>query len=126
MSERDPITKQRSEWYDVTDHAVFRPVLDGLQDSGSVEITIAIRRVHDGLLEAFRSTDNGKLHLSICWKPQSEMQARRGKVRYPTWDEIADARDVLLPEDKEFVMFLPKAEEYVAVHATTFHLHEHP
>jgi len=46
--------------------------------------------------------------------------------RYPTWDEIADARDQLLPVDVGFVMHLPARGEYVAVHPTTFHLHEHP
>ena len=52
------------------------------------------------------------------------MQARRLRGRYPTWDEIADARDELLPGDVEFVMYLPRSGEYVAVHDSTFHLHE--
>jgi hypothetical protein len=40
--------------------------------------------------------------------------------------EIADARDVFLPADVACVMHLPRSAEYVALHDTTFHLHEHP
>jgi hypothetical protein len=47
-------------------------------------------------------------------------------TRYPRWDEIAHARDELLPADIDFVMWLPRAGDYVALHDTTFHLHEHP
>jgi hypothetical protein len=45
--------------------------------------------------------------------------------RYPTWDELADARYTLLPDDIDVVMHLPPPSEYVAVHDTTFHLHEY-
>jgi hypothetical protein len=37
-----------------------------------------------------------------------------------------DARDEFLPAAAAFVMHLPTLDEYVAVHDTTFHLHEHP
>ncbi len=46
--------------------------------------------------------------------------------RYPRWDEIMHARDHLLPSDVGFVMHLPADGEYVALHPTTFHLHQHP
>jgi len=119
--ERQPITKTRSDW-----HELDRPdVIEALEAGGSAAIAIFLRRVHDGNLRAIRSIDKGRWHLSISWGPQSEKQARKGNVRYPTWDEIADARDKLLPADVEFAMYLPRAGEYVAFHDTTFHLHEH-
>jgi hypothetical protein len=117
--ERAPITRQQSEWFEIDgDGWLALP-------PGSGEVAAFGRRVHDGLLRAIRARERGLLHLSISWAPHSEMQARRGRLRYPSWDEIADARDQLLPPDVEFVMLLPKRGEYVAVHATTFHLHEH-
>ena len=120
---RAPITKQRSEWRDITD--LSAATIWAAEAGGSVDVRVFVRLVGDGYLHAIRSTDAGKLHLSVSWAPQSERQARRGSLRYPRWDEIADARDVLLPDDREFIMVLPRSSEYVALHATTFHLHEH-
>jgi hypothetical protein len=119
---RAPITKQRSEWRDITDMAANAIAVT--EASGATDVQVFVRLVGDGLLHAIRSVDAGKLHLSVSWAPQSERQARRGSVRYPTWDELADARDVLLPDHLAFGMILPKRAEYVAVHPTTFHLHE--
>ncbi len=53
------------------------------------------------------------LHLSISCED-----------RYPTWDEIAEARYKLMPKDSDVVMHLPPESEYVNVHENTFHLHE--
>lgn len=44
--------------------------------------------------------------------------------RYPTWDEIRDARYALLPDDVTMAMLLPPRAEYVNVHPNCFHLHE--
>jgi hypothetical protein len=46
--------------------------------------------------------------------------------RYPTWDEVAEARERYLPDELTFAMILPPRSEYVNLHATTFHLHEVP
>lgn len=46
--------------------------------------------------------------------------------RYPTWDEIAEARYALLPKYRDFVMHLPPPAEYVNIQEFTFHLFEHP
>jgi hypothetical protein len=46
------------------------------------------------------------------------------KSRYPTWDEIHDARYALLPNDITVAMILPPKEEYVNLHPNCFHLHE--
>jgi hypothetical protein len=46
--------------------------------------------------------------------------------RYPTWDEIKDARYTLLPMGLTFAMLLPPMNEYVNVHQNCFHLWELP
>jgi hypothetical protein len=44
--------------------------------------------------------------------------------RYPTWDEIKDARYSLAPDDVYMAMILPPSAEYVNVHTNCFHLHQ--
>jgi hypothetical protein len=77
------------------------------------------RDVEDGFLEVFLSIDDGDWHMSICHKT---MANRPG--RYPTWDEIKDARYLFCPADKTMCMMLPPKDEYVNIHETTFHLWE--
>jgi len=48
------------------------------------------------------------------------------KTRYPTWDEIRDARYALMPDDITMAMLLPPKSEYVNLHPNCFHLHEIP
>jgi len=98
---RSPITRQRSKW------------------TGSDEIYE--RRVSDGRLLAIVCEEPLGWHMSISHTGND------GKLRrYPTWDEIAGARDELLPAEYGFVMHLPPAGEYVALHETCFHLHQFP
>lgn len=80
-----------------------------------------IRSTRDGQLRAIVAEEPMGWHLSISFVDDCSRPSR-----YPTWDEIAHARYELLPGDVDFVMHLPPLGEYVAVHATTFHLHEHP
>jgi len=113
-TERRPITRQRSGWEDVTAGRLTEELLPW-------PARWHRRRVSDGILLAC-AADEPRIgwHLSISFRDH------RGRhSRYPTWDEIADARDTLLPADLTFVMFLPRAGEYLAVHDTTFHLHQH-
>jgi len=42
--------------------------------------------------------------------------------RYPTWDEIADARYELTPAEVTMAMLLPPPEHYVNANAHCFHL----
>jgi hypothetical protein len=42
--------------------------------------------------------------------------------RYPTWDEIADARYELIPDDVTMALLLPPKGEYVDAHNHCFHL----
>jgi hypothetical protein len=116
---RKPITRPRSSWREVTEE--IQPAT-GLDLPSMVDPHMWVRPVSDGVLRALRTVDNGLLHLSVSWQPHGPRQA----LRYPTWDELADARDALLPAELEFHMILPRASEYVAVHDTTFHLHEFP
>ncbi len=44
--------------------------------------------------------------------------------RYPTWDELAEARYQLLPDDVTMVVVLPPSDQYVNAHPNCFHLHE--
>jgi hypothetical protein len=44
--------------------------------------------------------------------------------RYPSWDEIKEARYALLPDDCTMAMLLPPKSEYVNLHPNCFHLHE--
>jgi len=107
---RKPLSKQRSPWHPI----------DSMQ-IGGYRAVVHARNVSDGQLRAIVAEEPMGWHLSISFINQKGEPSR-----YPTWDEIAHARDEMLPADIEFVMFLPKAGEYVAVHDSTFHLHEHP
>lgn len=111
--DRDPITKQRSEW---------QPWATGVMTAELIGVPTAtwIRNVHDGYLRAFVAEEPLGWHLSISF-----VDKRQEPTRYPTWDEIAHARELLLPSNIDFVLHLPSTN-YVAVHKTTFHLHEHP
>jgi hypothetical protein len=42
--------------------------------------------------------------------------------RYPTWDEIKEARYRLCPANINMAMFLPPKSEYVNIHENCFHL----
>lgn len=107
---RDPLTTSRSEWHPV-DVDVPPPFLRSAWE----------RRVGDGTLRVLISDEPEGLHLSISHRSAS---TRRPAPRYPRWDEIAEARETFLPDEASFIMRLPPMADYVALHATTFHLHE--
>lgn len=44
--------------------------------------------------------------------------------RYPTWDEIKEARYLLVPDEVTMAMLLPPKAEYVNVSENCFHLWE--
>jgi hypothetical protein len=110
--ERDPITRQRSAWRPMPPIAM-----------GGIYGECHRRQVGDGHLDLVVAKEPTGWHLSI-----SHLREKRNgvieHVRYPRWDEIAEARDAFLPADRTFVMVLPREGEYLAVHPTTFHLHE--
>jgi hypothetical protein len=110
MSGPHPIDPQRSPWRRK----------GSLQVEGVV-LAVYVRRVDDGVLAAMVGEEPNGWHASVSFRdPDGALS------RYPTWDELAHARYELLPGHLDFVMHLPPVDEYVAVHPTTFHLHEHP
>jgi hypothetical protein len=108
--ERAPITRQRSPWLEAEPLTI-----------NDVRTRTFRREVNDGALWALVAEEPQGWHLSISFRDRRDQL-----TRYPRWDEIAHARDELLPADIDFVMWLPRAGDYVALHDTTFHLHEHP
>jgi hypothetical protein len=81
------------------------------------------REVRDGHLSVFAGPEPDRFHLSISHRTSD---GRAAPGRYPTWDEIHDARYRFCPLDKTMAMLLPPQDEYVNLHATTFHLWEVP
>lgn len=113
---RQPITRVRSPWTE--DPARY------VEIGEKYPARFFYRNVSDGVLWAIVAIEPGLgWHLSISFR---DHKGRLG--RYPNWDEIAHAREVLLPEELGFVMHLPPltTDEYVALHLTTMHLHQHP
>lgn len=117
MSGSKPMSRQRSAWVEMT------PVPAGtMRIAGQVAARWFARSVGDGTLRACVAIED-----PIGWHMSISFVDRRGEpTRYPRWDEITHAREQLLPHDLGFVMHLPPLEEYVALHDTTFHLHQHP
>jgi hypothetical protein len=81
------------------------------------------REVRDGHLSVFAGVEDGEFHMSISHRTSD---GRKAPGRYPTWDEIHDARYRFCPLDKTMAMLLPPQGEYVNLHPTTFHLWEIP
>jgi hypothetical protein len=76
------------------------------------------------VLSAFTA---GKIKIMVGWHSVTGWHMSISHPdRYPTWDEIANARYKLLPADSEFAMMLPPPSEYVNLHNFCFHLHETP
>ena len=79
------------------------------------------RDVADGHLSVFVAREDGMWHLSISHRLNDLTPGR-----YPTWDEIAEARYRFIPDQVTMAMLLPPREEYVNIHPTTFHLWQLP
>ena len=119
-----PLTRQRSPWIEIdTDRR--KTAIDRLFEDLGLKVKLFRRAVSDGQLYAIlgREPDVG-LHLSVSWHPPDGVRINARAKRYPSWDELMHARWELLPHDVPFVMHFPTPEEYLAVHDTTFHLHE--
>jgi hypothetical protein len=56
---------------------------------------------------------SGEYHLSISHP-----------TRYPTWDEIAEARYKLIPDECTMGLLLPARGRYVNIHHNCFHLYQ--
>lgn len=67
----------------------------------------------DGDLRCIVGKEGGRWHLSMSHRS-----------RYPSWDEMADARYRFIPNRAQMAMLAPPREEFVNVHDTTLHLWE--
>lgn len=119
---RKPMTKARSKWEPCGGSAAEVVAQCIRAMTGDARYCAAWqRRVGDGTLTVIVSQGPMGWHLSI------DFTDHRGRLsRYPRWDEIADARYEFVPEEVAMCMVLPRPEDYVAMHDTTFQLHEHP
>lgn len=66
-----------------------------------------------GPVRAIVSTDEGRWHLSVSCAD-----------RLPTWDELGDARDALLPADVWLCMPHPPRDYWMNIHPHCMHLYE--
>ena len=74
-----------------------------------------------GLNHAFRSQTGLAVLISI--EPTGPHLSISHPDRYPTWDEIADAKYTLLPGVTMSMILPGNPAEYVNLHDTTFHLY---
>lgn len=72
--------------------------------------------------------EGAQWHLSISHRSNALMAPTGGPApgRYPTWDEIKDARYRFVPDEVNMAMMLPPKKFYINCHPTTFHLWEIP
>lgn len=68
---------------------------------------------HYGECSVIVSNDAGRWHLSIAHSS-----------RYPTMDEIRDARYMFIDDNLHMAMIYPPRSEYVNIHNNCFHLWE--
>jgi hypothetical protein len=87
----------------------------------SVDVAAFARPVADGELRVIVSRDPHHRFLGVY---EWHMSISHSTARYPTWDEIAQARYDLLPDGITVGMFLPPRSEYVNINGNCFHLHE--
>ena len=69
----------------------------------------------DRHLRCIVAREEGRWHLSMSHRS-----------RYPSWDEMADARYRFVPNRAQMAMLAPPREEFVNAHDTTLHLWEVP
>jgi hypothetical protein len=122
-----PQTKQRSKFrsFKDDDPITTAEITRALEGAGATNIDVWHRNVSDGYLRVIIDEEPLGWHLSISHAKRGK-GGQLGPGRYPKWDEIAHARFEFLPHELDFVMHLPPPEEYMALHDTTFHLHEYP
>lgn len=76
--------------------------------------------------------DKGPCQVLVSIEPRPKMAPGRPywhlsiscRDRYPTWEEIKDARYSLLPMGLTFAQILPPMNEYTNIHPNCFHLWE--
>ncbi len=81
-------------------------------EDGHLSVLVGLEPEHPG---------GPKWHLSISHRTNTH-PPQAG--RYPTWDEISEARYRFVPDKATMAMLLPPRDKYVNVHETCFHLFE--
>jgi hypothetical protein len=74
-----------------------------------------LRRYTLGPCSVLVTREHGRWHLSISHP-----------ARYPTWDEVAEARYRVLPKSLHFAMMLPPEGEYVNLNPNVFQVVQVP
>lgn len=103
------------DWYEIQTQDNVLRLLD-------TKVRTFQKNLKDGRLTVLISRDDGFLHMSISHRIDTRQGPKPG--RYPTWDEIKEARYKFCPDEVTMAMYLPPKSEYVNVHETTFHLWE--
>ena len=86
----------------------------------------------DEAVESFEAYKKGQLLLFVAiertdlfdsgFSSQCKHISISHPSRYPTWDEIKEARNRFMPRDRDGFMVLPKKGEYVNIHQNCFHI----
>lgn len=72
--------------------------------------------------KAYRS---GPLSVIVGWLDTSGWHMSVAHpARYPSWDEIADLRYQLIPDDVHMAMLLPPSDEYCNLHPNCMHVYQ--
>jgi hypothetical protein len=95
-----------------------------MRATGATDVAILRRRVYDGELRAVRSCSPPDFHWSLKLSFLPRGRRRRKHPRYPSWEELADARAQLLPTNTYMVMLVPVVEQLGPVVDTSFYLRE--
>jgi hypothetical protein len=101
------------------------PILAALLAEGGEDPWRYTKDVEDGRLQVFVGPNYDGFHLSISHLVVDEA-GKASPGRYPTWEEIKEARYFFCPAASTMAMLLPPKGEYVNDHPTTFHLWEVP
>lgn len=76
----------------------------------------------DGVLRVLVANEGESgWHISV-----SHVDRNGDPGRYPTWDELADAKERFIPDDVPMGMVVPAKADYVNVHDTCMHLWQLP
>lgn len=91
-------------------------VIQMLLQEGSKSISVFRTSTGCGIIHSMDTGPHGILrHLSIS-HPQ----------RYPTWEEIKEAKEYFFKDDEDAMMVLPRKELYVNLHPNCFHVWQLP
>lgn len=102
--------------------------IEKIPEPQEVELSIAMKRamLAGQIQMGTRAYEMGACHILV-----SPPQATYGwhlsistTTRYPTWDEVAQARYSLLDNALTMALILPPREEYINIHEFVFQLHE--